>query len=133
MSCCVQALIAPETLSEWLVGERMPSGLSGSSLGSRARELTLFSVNDYLGLSSHPDVRRAVADRVRAVGMGPRSSALISGFTEDHRELELLLADLKGTEDCLLFPSGWRLCRTLSYCRCPSVELHGHGFHSKWP
>lgn len=38
---------------------------------------------------------------------GPRSSALIGGFTTTHRELECALAALKGTEDCLLFPSGY--------------------------
>jgi 7-keto-8-aminopelargonate synthetase-like enzyme len=38
--------------------------------------------------------------------MGPRSSALVCGFTAEHRLLELEIARLKGTQDCLLFPTG---------------------------
>ena len=38
--------------------------------------------------------------------MGPRSSALVGGTTTMHRDLELALAELKGTEECLLFPTG---------------------------
>jgi 8-amino-7-oxononanoate synthase len=41
------------------------------------------------------------------VGNGPRSSALVGGFTAAHRQLELTLAKLKGTEDALLFPTGF--------------------------
>jgi 8-amino-7-oxononanoate synthase len=41
------------------------------------------------------------------VGNGPRSSALVAGFTTEHRQLELELAALKDTEDALLFPSGY--------------------------
>ena len=43
----------------------------------------------------------------RAPAAGPRSSALVGGYTSWHRELEAELAALKGTEDCLLFPSGF--------------------------
>ena len=38
--------------------------------------------------------------------MGPRSSALVGGYSTLHRRLELELARLKGTQDCLLFPTG---------------------------
>ena len=38
---------------------------------------------------------------------GPRSSALVGGYTSWHRELEAALAQLKGTEECLLFPTGF--------------------------
>jgi 8-amino-7-oxononanoate synthase len=41
------------------------------------------------------------------VGCGPRSSALVAGFTSEHRQLELELAALKGTQDALLFPTGY--------------------------
>jgi hypothetical protein len=39
-------------------------------------------------------------------GMGVRSSALVAGYSHSHRELEQGLATLKGTEECLLFPTG---------------------------
>lgn len=38
---------------------------------------------------------------------GPRSSALVGGYTQMHQDLEGSLAGLKGTEDCLLFSSGF--------------------------
>ena len=70
--------------------------------------LTLFSTNDYLGLSTHPRVRAAAARAAASLGCGPRASALVPGaYTTAHRELERALARLKGTEDALLFPSGF--------------------------
>lgn len=74
---------------------------------SRGRELTLFSSNDYLGLSHHPKVRRAVAEAAENGGMGPRGSALVCGYTEAHAALERELAELKEAEEALLFPTGF--------------------------
>lgn len=68
----------------------------------------LFSANDYLGLSAHPRVREAASRAALAVGNGPRASALVSGYTHEHRALETTLAALKGAEECLLFPTGAR-------------------------
>ena len=69
--------------------------------------LRLFSSNDYLGLGAHPRVRAAAARAAAAHGSGPRSSPLVCGYTGMHRELEIGLAALKRTEECLLFPSGF--------------------------
>lgn len=68
--------------------------------------IRLFSANDYLGLSAHPMVREAASRAALAVGNGPRASALVSGYTHEHRALETTLAALKGSEECLLFPTG---------------------------
>lgn len=70
------------------------------------REVTLFSTNDYLGLSSHLDVKRAVAQAAVDYGMGPRASQLVAGYTEFHQQLEAELSSLTGTEESLLFPTG---------------------------
>ncbi|XP_073001475.1 8-amino-7-oxononanoate synthase [Typha latifolia] len=70
-------------------------------------KLLLFSGNDYLGLSSHPAVRKAAAKAAQEHGMGPRGSALICGYTSYHGVLEVSLADLKKKEDCLLCPTGF--------------------------
>ncbi len=43
----------------------------------------------------------------RAAAAGPRSSALVGGHTAAHRQLERALAALKGTQDALLFPTGF--------------------------
>ncbi len=69
--------------------------------------VTLFSTNDYLGLSGHPDVREAVRRVASHEGMGPRGSPLICGYTECHRRLERELSELEGTEATLLCPTGF--------------------------
>ena len=69
--------------------------------------LSLFSTNDYLGLSGHASVRAAVAAEAALHGCGPRSASIVAGHTAAHRELETALAALKGAEDCLLFPTGY--------------------------
>ncbi|KDD73480.1 hypothetical protein H632_c2132p0, partial [Helicosporidium sp. ATCC 50920] len=67
----------------------------------------LFSLNDYLGLSTHPSVREAYEIAGRRWGAGPRSSALVGGYTVHHAELESGLAALKHAETALLFPTGY--------------------------
>eukprot|EP00891_Asterochloris_glomerata_P000075 jgi/Astpho2/75/e_gw1.00004.15.1_t len=69
--------------------------------------LRLFSLNDYMGMSAHPAVRQAAAKAAAACGSGPRSSALVGGYTQAHADLEAAIADLKQTQACLLFSSGF--------------------------
>ena len=93
------------TYDAWLADEAS-TGESSTDAASAVR-VRLFSSNDYLGLSSHPAVRAATARAARAHGSGPRASALVAGYTGAHRLLESALARLKGTQECLLFPSGF--------------------------
>lgn len=76
-------------------------------LAGHMSEVVVFAANDYLGLSSHPDVRAAASAAALAHGSGPRSSALLCGYTGAHRALEEELAALKGTDEALLFPTGF--------------------------
>ena len=71
------------------------------------RELTLFSTNDYLGLSSHEHVREAVARAALAHGQGARGSALICGYSDEHARLEFALAQHEGKACALLTPTGY--------------------------
>lgn len=95
------------TLQEWLRELPGPEGESICEDEKLGRKLILFSGNDYLGLSSHPAVRKAAAKAALEHGMGPRGSALICGYTNYHRLLEATLADLKKKEDCLICPTGF--------------------------
>ena len=63
--------------------------------------------NDYLGLARHPDVIKAACAAAREFGVGARSSRLVSGHGALHETLEAELADFKGCESALLFPSGY--------------------------
>jgi len=63
--------------------------------------------NDYLGLSKHPRLIEASIRAVSLYGTSSSASQLVSGYTELHKELEELLAKLKGCESCLNFGSGY--------------------------
>lgn len=101
-----------KSLEEWESAELLRNLRSVEPITSvhahcEGRKLVLFSTNDYLGLSFHPTVRDAVAEAVRHKGMGPRGSALVCGHTLDHERLETKIAELKGMESALLFPTGY--------------------------
>ena len=71
-------------------------------------EVVSFASNDYLGLSQHPDVKSAAADAVARLGTGSGSSRLIVGDRPLHHSLEQALAEWRGTESALVFPSGYQ-------------------------
>lgn len=71
------------------------------------REVWILCSNDYLSLSSHPEVISGVIDATLKYGAGSGASRLISGTTEIHREAEEKIAEFKGTEASLLFNSGY--------------------------
>ncbi|WP_166459686.1 aminotransferase class I/II-fold pyridoxal phosphate-dependent enzyme [Amycolatopsis pithecellobii] len=98
------------------------------------KKMLMFGSNSYLSLADHPQV----ADRVRgaldsgAVGLG--GAPLLSGFTRWHRELEQRLAKLKGTEDALLFSSGYstNLGVVSACCRPGSFVLVDEYMHASF-
>ncbi len=61
--------------------------------------------NNYLGLSSHPDVIAAAHAGLDSRGYGMSSVRFICGTQDMHRQLEMRLTEFLGTEDTLLFPS----------------------------
>eukprot|EP00258_Populus_trichocarpa_P045652 XP_024461671.1 8-amino-7-oxononanoate synthase isoform X2 [Populus trichocarpa] len=111
----VEISISEPTFHKWLLDipssgdeDTWSNGVADNKeANGRFKKLLLFSGNDYLGLSSHPTIARAVAKAAQEHGMGPRGSALICGYTNYHRLLESSLADLKKKEDCLLCPTGF--------------------------
>jgi len=78
-----------------------------TSAAQNDRTLESFSCNDYLGLSRHPDVIAASLDATRRHGVGAGSSRLVNGNHPLYAELERKLASLKGTEDAVVFGSGY--------------------------
>jgi 8-amino-7-oxononanoate synthase len=69
-------------------------------------EVINFSSYNYVGMSGHPAVAEAVSDAVRQWGSSCSASRLLSGEKPVHRELELELAKLLGTEDAMALVSG---------------------------
>jgi glycine C-acetyltransferase len=74
---------------------------SGSSLS----KVINMCANNYLGLSSHPDVVEAAHEGLRTRGYGMSSVRFICGTQDIHRELERRTTEFLGTEDTILFPS----------------------------
>jgi 8-amino-7-oxononanoate synthase len=66
-----------------------------------------FASNDYLGLSSHPEVIKAMKDALDEWGVGSGSSRLITGSMTAHENLEKYIAQLKGCEAALSFSTGY--------------------------
>ena len=83
------------------------SGSMTGRLGDDGREVVSFASNDYLGLTHHPAVVAAAAEATRRWGTGTGASRLVVGSRPLHAELERELADWKGTEDAVLFPTGY--------------------------
>jgi len=73
--------------------------------GAAARTVINFCANNYLGLSSHPEVVAAAHAGLDRRGYGLSSVRFICGTQDIHRELEERLTAFLGTEDTLLFPS----------------------------
>jgi glycine C-acetyltransferase len=63
--------------------------------------------NNYLGLASHPALAEAAAEAARRYGTSSGASRLVSGTMELHRQLEEAIAVFKGTEEALVFNSGY--------------------------
>ena len=73
--------------------------------GSPQKEVTNFCANNYLGLSSHPDVMKASKDGLDKWGFGMSSVRFICGTQDLHRTLEKNIADFLGMEDSILYSS----------------------------
>jgi 8-amino-7-oxononanoate synthase len=82
-------------------------GLPGKYVDRDGRRCLNLSSNDYLGLSSHPRVRRAAAEAALAFGTGAGGSRLLGGGLPIHRELEEAVAALRPLGKALLFNTGF--------------------------
>jgi len=66
-----------------------------------------FASNDYLGLAAHPSVVAAAHDALDRWGAGSGAARLVVGSRPIHTELEGALAEWKGTERAVLYPTGF--------------------------
>ncbi len=74
-------------------------------VGTQMKKCINICANNYLGLSSHPEVIKAAHSGLETRGYGMSSVRFICGTQDIHRELENKLTEFLGTEDTLLFPS----------------------------
>ncbi|MBM3326119.1 MAG: glycine C-acetyltransferase [Calditrichaeota bacterium] len=73
--------------------------------GSTTKKVINMCANNYLGLSSHPEVVQAAHNGLEVRGYGMSSVRFICGTQDIHRQLEQKLSEFLGAEDTLLFPS----------------------------
>lgn len=66
-----------------------------------------FCANNYLGLSSHPEVIQAAKDTLDTHGFGMSSVRFICGTQDIHKKLEATIADFYGTEDTILYAAAF--------------------------
>lgn len=75
----------------------------------RGKEVLVWSLNNYLGLANHPEVREADAKAARDWGLAyPMGARMMSGQTVYHEQLERELADFVGKEDAFLLNYGYQ-------------------------
>lgn len=85
----------------------LDAGTPDATLVESGRRIVNFASNDYLGLSQHPALRAAATEAIERFGTGSGASRLVVGARPVHRELEETLAEWKGTDAALLFPTGY--------------------------
>jgi 8-amino-7-oxononanoate synthase len=86
---------------------RTISSQKGPRVTVDGKELLVMASNDYLGFCYHPALHQAAQKALHTWGAGSGSSRLISGNTAIFRDLEKKIAQLKGTEDALVFSTGY--------------------------
>ena len=75
----------------------------------RGKDVLVWSLNNYIGLANHPEVRKADADAAAKYGMGyPMGARMMSGQTAYHEELELKLAKFVSKQDAFLLNYGYQ-------------------------
>jgi glycine C-acetyltransferase len=74
---------------------------------STGEDVVIMCANNYLGLSSHPDVIQAAKDTLDSHGFGMSSVRFICGTQDIHKELEAKIAAFYGTEDTILYAAAF--------------------------
>lgn len=72
------------------------------------KEVVLFSSNDYLALSSHPEVLKAASEAAGQYGIGTGGAPGTSGTNRIHIQLSEAIAAFKSRERAVIFPSGYQ-------------------------
>ena len=75
----------------------------------RGKEMIIWSLNNYLGLANHPEIRKADADAAKEFGLAlPMGARMMSGNSNYHEQLERELAAFENKEDAILMNFGYQ-------------------------
>ncbi|MCD3219992.1 glycine C-acetyltransferase [Mammaliicoccus sciuri] len=82
-------------------------GANGAEITIGGKSYINLSSNNYLGLATHEDLKKAAKDAIDSHGVGAGAVRTINGTLDLHRELEETLAQFKGTESAIAYQSGF--------------------------
>ena len=84
-------------------------GEIGSRMKFRGKEMVVWSLNNYLGLANHPEIRKTDAEAAAQFGLAlPMGARMMSGNSNYHEQLEKELAEFEGKEDAILMNFGYQ-------------------------
>jgi glycine C-acetyltransferase len=87
--------------------ERIITSPQAAMISANGMEVLNFCANNYLGLSSHPEVVQAAKDAIDSHGYGMSSVRFICGTQDIHKTLEAKIAQFLGTEDTILYAAAF--------------------------
>ncbi len=87
--------------------ERIITSPQGAEITVNGETVLNFCANNYLGLSSHPEVIQAAKDTLDSHGFGMSSVRFICGTQDIHKTLEKKIAEFYGTEDTILYAAAF--------------------------
>ena len=87
--------------------ERIITSPQGAEIIVNGETVLNFCANNYLGLSSHPEVVQAAKDALDSHGFGMSSVRFICGTQDIHKQLEAEIANFYGTEDTILYAAAF--------------------------
>ncbi|MDJ1180543.1 8-amino-7-oxononanoate synthase [Roseofilum sp. BLCC_M91] len=93
--------------AHWYRSVQTLEGLPGAIASLRGQKVINFASNNYLGLAGDRRLIAAAREALEQYGTGSTGSRLTSGHRDLHRDLERSIAQLKQTEDALVFSSGY--------------------------
>ncbi|QNL22591.1 glycine C-acetyltransferase [Hyphobacterium sp. CCMP332] len=87
--------------------ERVISTPQAAEIEANGKIVLNFCANNYLGLSSHPEVVKAAKESIDSHGFGLSSVRFICGTQDIHKELEKKISEFLGTEDTILYAAAF--------------------------
>src|SRR6201989_1173723 len=87
---------------------RLLTSQAGPVVEMEGRETIMLGSNNYLGLTGDPRVKEAAREALETYGTGVTGSRLLNGTTPLHLELEQELAEWMGTDDAIVFTTGYQ-------------------------
>src|SRR5687767_14485389 len=99
-------------------------GEISSRMKFRGKDMIVWSLNNYLGLANHPEVRKADAEAAAKFGLAlPMGARMMSGNSNHHEQLEAELAQFVAKEDTVLLNYGYQGMSSLIDVLCGRHDI----------